>query len=70
MQEQSSEKCKKETRIKNVACFDQVAIFLNLEKTFSSFFKSDFNKVVKKKVYTSTINAELHLFLNGTKHVK
>ena len=37
----------KKTSIKNVACFNQIAKLFNLEKTFCSFYQSNFNDLVK-----------------------
>ena len=37
--------------IKNLACFNQIAKLFNLEKTFCSFFQSDFNDIVDHKKF-------------------
>ena len=39
------------TNIENVACFNQIARIFNLETTFCSFFLSDFNNIVKHKMF-------------------
>ena len=41
----------KKINIKNVACFNKVARLFNLEKTFCSFFESDFNDIVNHKKF-------------------
>ena len=37
--------------IKNVACLNQIARFFNFEKTFLSFFQSDFNEIASHRKF-------------------
>ena len=39
------------TNIENIAVLNQIAVLFNLEKTFCSFFQSDFNDMVNHKKF-------------------
>ena len=39
----------KNTSIENITCFNQIATVFNLKKTFSSFYQSNFDDLVKHK---------------------